>query len=70
MKQIYDWTWVEAQAAATMAEWESCTERPWRGQPQFSLAELFQGKSAAEWRAQYAGAYDWGPDVGREVVDE
>jgi hypothetical protein len=39
MKQIYDWTWVEAQAAATMAEWEGCTARPWRGQPRFSLAE-------------------------------
>ncbi len=41
-----------------------------RTEPQFNLAEMFQGKSAAEWRAQYAGAYDWGPDVGREVVDE
>jgi hypothetical protein len=23
-----------------------------------------------EWRAAYAGAFDWGPDVGREVVEE
>ena len=22
------------------------------------------------WRALYADAYDWGPDVGREVVEE
>jgi antitoxin MazE len=34
------------------------------------LAELFEGKSPEEWRAAYAGAFDWGPDVGREVVEE
>ena len=30
------------------------------------------GKNLAvrEWRAAYAGAYDWGPDVGRERVEE
>ncbi|HEU0155422.1 MAG TPA: AbrB/MazE/SpoVT family DNA-binding domain-containing protein [Stellaceae bacterium] len=33
------------------------------------LEELFAGKSAQEWRALYAGAFDWGPDVGREVVE-
>jgi antitoxin MazE len=38
--------------------------------PRFSAAELFKGRSAAEWRAVYAGAYDWGPDVGREAVPE
>ncbi|MGH7102093.1 MAG: AbrB/MazE/SpoVT family DNA-binding domain-containing protein [Acetobacteraceae bacterium] len=38
--------------------------------PRFTLAELFRGKSAAEWRAAYAGAFDWGPDVGREVIEE
>jgi antitoxin MazE len=38
--------------------------------PHFTLDELFRGKSPAEWRAAYADAFDWGPDVGREVVDE
>ena len=41
-----------------------------RSVPQFTAAELFRGASPAEWRARYAGAYDWGPDVGREVVEE
>jgi antitoxin MazE len=41
-----------------------------RAAPRFTLAELFRGKSAAEWRRDYAGAYDWGPDVGREIVPE
>jgi antitoxin MazE len=36
----------------------------------FTLEELFRGRSPAEWRAAYAGAYDWGPDVGREAVEE
>lgn len=38
--------------------------------PRFTLEELFAGKSAEEWRDAYAGAYDWGPDVGREIVEE
>ena len=38
--------------------------------PRFTLEELFRGKSAEEWRRAYAGAYDWGPDVGRESVEE
>jgi antitoxin MazE len=38
--------------------------------PHFTLEELFRGRSPEEWRADYAGAYDWGPDVGRERVDE
>jgi antitoxin MazE len=41
-----------------------------RAVPRFSLEELFRGRSAAEWRAEYAGAYDWGPDVGREIIEE
>ena len=41
-----------------------------RSAPQFTLEELFRGKSPQEWRAAYAGAYDWGPDMGREVVEE
>ena len=38
--------------------------------PRFTLEEMFAGKSPEEWRAAYAGAYDWGPDVGREIVEE
>lgn len=38
--------------------------------PSPTLAELFRGRSAAEWRAAYAGAFDWGPDLGREIVEE
>ena len=38
--------------------------------PHFTLEELFAGRSPAEWRAEYAGSYDWGPDVGRENIDE
>lgn len=41
-----------------------------RAAPRFTLAELFHGKTPEEWRSEYAGAYDWGPDVGREIVDE
>jgi antitoxin MazE len=36
-----------------------------------SLEYLFRGKSAEEWRALYREAVvDWGPDVGREIIDE
>ncbi len=38
--------------------------------PHFTLEELFRGKSAQQWRAAYARAFDWGPDVGREVIEE
>jgi antitoxin MazE len=38
--------------------------------PHFTLEELFRGKSPKEWRAAYTGAFDWGPDVGREAVEE
>ena len=41
-----------------------------RTSARFTLEELFSGKTPAEWRALYADAYDWGPDVGREVVEE
>jgi antitoxin MazE len=41
-----------------------------RAIPHFTLEELFQGKQPEEWRAIYAEAYDWGPDVGRELIDE
>jgi antitoxin component of MazEF toxin-antitoxin module len=36
-----------------------------------TLDDLFCGKSDAEWRALYRGSeVDWGPDVGREVIEE
>jgi antitoxin MazE len=38
--------------------------------PHSTLAELFRGKSPEEWRTLYAEAFDWGPDVGREAVEE
>jgi antitoxin MazE len=41
-----------------------------RAAPHFTLEELFRGRSPEEWRAAYAGAYDWGPDLGREIVEE
>ena len=41
-----------------------------RAVPHLTLEGLFGGKSPEEWRAAYAGAFDWGPDVGREVVEE
>lgn len=41
-----------------------------RAIPHFTLEELFQGKQPEEWQAIYADAYDWGPDVGRELIEE
>lgn len=38
--------------------------------PHFNLEELFRGKSPKAWRAVYANVFDWGPDIGREIVDE
>ena len=36
-----------------------------------TIEDLFRGKSDAEWRAFYRdSAVDWGPDVGREIIDE
>ena len=36
-----------------------------------TLKDLFHGKSPEEWREIYRDhAIDWGPDVGREVVEE
>lgn len=36
-----------------------------------ALDALFSGKTDAEWRALYReSAVDWGPDVGREIIDE
>jgi antitoxin MazE len=41
-----------------------------RVEPRVTLEALFEGKNPEEWRAAYADAYDWGSDVGREVVAE
>ena len=41
-----------------------------RVQPRVTLDKLFGGRTPDEWRAAYADAYDWGPDLGREVVPE
>jgi len=41
-----------------------------RAVPHVALEELFSGRSPEEWRAEYAGAYDWGPDLGRERAEE
>jgi len=38
--------------------------------PRSALEELFRERTPEEWRAEYAGAFDWGPDVGAEVVEE
>jgi antitoxin component of MazEF toxin-antitoxin module len=37
--------------------------------PKIDLDTLFAGKTSEEWRREYAHAYDWGPDVGRERVE-
>ncbi|MGH7925616.1 MAG: AbrB/MazE/SpoVT family DNA-binding domain-containing protein [Candidatus Binatus sp.] len=41
-----------------------------RATPHFTLEELFAGKTPKQWRAAYRGAFDWGPEIGRECVDE
>ena len=33
-----------------------------------TLEERFRGNSPGTWRASYAGAFDWGPDVGRGML--
>jgi antitoxin MazE len=34
------------------------------------VSDLFRGRSPDEWRSDYAGAYDWGADIGREIIPE
>jgi antitoxin component of MazEF toxin-antitoxin module len=38
--------------------------------PEFTIDEMFRGKPPQAWREIYADAYDWGPDRGRERVEE
>ncbi len=40
-----------------------------RAAAQPTLKALFSGKTPEAWRAEYAKAYDWGPDVGRDVLE-
>jgi antitoxin component of MazEF toxin-antitoxin module len=40
-----------------------------RAKPRYTLDELFAGKSPDEWREVYANAYDWGPDIGQEIIE-
>lgn len=35
-----------------------------------TAADMFAGKTPEEWRKIYAGSDPWGPDVGREIIDE
>ena len=41
-----------------------------RKAPSSALETMFAGKSAQEWRELYAGTDGWGPDLGREIVEE
>jgi antitoxin MazE len=42
-----------------------------KAKPPLTIAEMFRGKSPEEWREIYRGhGVEWGPDVGREVVEE
>ncbi|GEM_PF-1494404 len=41
-----------------------------RSRPTYTVDDLFAGKSPAEWRALFSDAYDWGPDQGREIIEE
>jgi antitoxin MazE len=38
--------------------------------PSSALETMFAAKTAEEWRELYAGTDVWGPDVGREVIEE
>ena len=41
-----------------------------RAKPRYTLEDMFADKPADEWRAVYADAFDWGPDVGQEIVND
>lgn len=41
-----------------------------RAAPLFTLEELFKDNPSKQWRAEYAGAFQWDGDVGREIVEE
>jgi antitoxin component of MazEF toxin-antitoxin module len=58
----------EHQHVVVEAEGDTVLIRP--AAPGFTLAELFAGRTPAQWRGAYADAYGWGPDIGREAVAE
>jgi antitoxin MazE len=58
----------EHQHVLVEAEGDTVVIRP--SAPRFTLAELFVGRTPAQWRGAYADAYEWGPDIGREAVEE
>ena len=37
---------------------------------ELTIEAMFRGKSPENWRALHADAYDWGPDRGREHLEE
>lgn len=41
-----------------------------RKAPSSALEAMFAGRSAEEWREVYAGSDVWGPDLGREIIEE
>jgi antitoxin MazE len=41
-----------------------------RAVPHVTLEGMFRGQTPQQWRAVYAGAYDWSTDIGREAVEE
>lgn len=38
--------------------------------PRISVEEMFKDSKPGEWREAYKGAFDWGPDLGREKIDD
>ena len=41
-----------------------------RAVPRITVEEMFKGSKPGEWREAYKDAFDWGPDLGREKVDD
>lgn len=41
-----------------------------RAKPAYTLDQMFAGRTPEEWRALYADAYDWGLDLGNEIIEE
>jgi antitoxin component of MazEF toxin-antitoxin module len=38
--------------------------------PEMTVGDMFRGKSPEAWREIYEDVYDWGPDRGREHIEE
>jgi antitoxin MazE len=41
-----------------------------RVSPSPTIEDMFRGRDPVEWRELYTGVFDWGPDVGRESIQE